>query len=393
VANKSPATASNSKKKNKVSKPKVAKESLNKILEPSKGSKTKLSQETRKLENSKSKEINTELPKTFKNNIITSNIKWLIPAIFFFALIGLYYYQSQQTKINGRAQFKEIEQQLESFQTNLANTLVNDQNDKIEKINKNLNQVLKANAYLSEQNKDLVEKINKITTSTKINAAPDNTQETDIVSLDNKKLLEGQKIELENNKLILAIEKTEATVKTLEKKLQNNKLKNNLSLDFNGVLSSFSQGKPFGESLSNIATQLNIILPEDIRENAFIGIKTVEKLRESFPEEARSALKEINSKNVKDNISQKILVFLRSHITARSLTPRSGDSIDAILSRTERNLKLNNLGDALRELQNLPEDAKNSINTWMIEAQITYKTKAVLDKIFTKITEMREIND
>ena len=275
----------------------------------------------------------------------------------------------------------------------MANTLVNDQNDKIEKINKNLNQVLKANAYLSEQNKDLVEKINKITTSTKINAAPDNTQKTDIVSLDNKKLLEGQKIELENNKLILAIEKTEATVKTLEKKLQNNKLKNNLSLDFNGVLSSFSQGKPFGESLSNIATQLNIILPEDIRENAFIGIKTVEKLRESFPEEARSALKEINSKNVKDNISQKILVFLRSHITARSLTPRSGDSIDAILSRTERNLKLNNLGDALRELQYLPEDAKNSINTWMIEAQITYKTKAVLDKIFAKITEMREIND
>ena len=149
MANKSPATASNSKKKNKVSKPKVAKESVNKILEPSKGSKTKLSQETEKLENSTSKEINTELPKTFKNNIITSNIKWLISAIFFFALIGLYYYQSQQTKINGRAQFKEIEQQLENFQTNLANTLVNDQNDKIEKINKNLNQVLKANAYLS----------------------------------------------------------------------------------------------------------------------------------------------------------------------------------------------------------------------------------------------------
>jgi hypothetical protein len=54
---------------------------------------------------------------------------------------------------------------------------------------------------------------------------------------------------------------------------------------------------------------------------------------------------------------------------------------------------LNNLGDALGELQNLPEDAKNSINTWMIEAQITYKTKAVLDKISAKITEMREIND
>ena len=162
MANKSPATASNSKKKNKVSKPKVQKEPLDETLEPLKGS------ETKKLENSTPKETNPELPKTFKNNIITSNIKWLLSAIFFFVLIGLYYYQAQQTKINDRAQFKEIEQQLETFQVNLANTLVNDQNHKIENINKNLNEVLKANAYLSEQNQDLAEKINKITISKKL---------------------------------------------------------------------------------------------------------------------------------------------------------------------------------------------------------------------------------
>ena len=190
MANKSPATASNSKKKNKVSKPKVQKEPLDETLEPLKGS------ETKKLENSTPKETNPELPKTFKNNIITSNIKWLLSAIFFFVLIGLYYYQAQQTKINDRAQFKEIEQQLETFQVNLANTLVNDQNHKIENINKNLNEVLKANAYLSEQNQDLAEKINKITISKKVNTVPENTKKTDVVSLDNKKVLEGQRIEV-----------------------------------------------------------------------------------------------------------------------------------------------------------------------------------------------------
>ena len=153
----------------------------------------------------------------------------MLSAIFFFVLIGLYYYQAQQTKINDRAQFKEIEQQLETFQVNLANTLVNDQNHKIENINKNLNEVLKANAYLSEQNQDLAEKINKITISKKVNTVPENTKKTDVVSLDNKKVLEAQRIEVESNKLILAIEKTEATIKTLEKKLQNNKFKNNLS--------------------------------------------------------------------------------------------------------------------------------------------------------------------
>ena len=70
MANKSPATASNSKKKNKVSKPKVQKEPLDETLESLKGS------ETKKLENSTPKETNTELPKTFKNNIEKLCVKW-----------------------------------------------------------------------------------------------------------------------------------------------------------------------------------------------------------------------------------------------------------------------------------------------------------------------------
>ena len=122
-------------------------------------------------------------------------------------------------------------------------------------------------------------------------------------------------------------------------------------------------------------------------------MKPLEQLRNTFPQEARSALKKINPSEGKDKTSQKIIAFLKSHITTRSLKPLSGDSIDAILSRTERNLKLNNLGDALKELQNLPENAKKSINNWISEAQITYKTKTELDKIFAKITEMRETND
>ena len=139
--------------------------------------------------------------------------------------------------------------------------------------------------------------------------------------------------------------------------------------------------------------QLNIKISKEILKNAFNGVKPLEQLRNTFPKEARSALKEFHTKNDKDKISQKILVFLKTHITTRSLKPISGDSIDAILSRAERSLKLNNLGDALKELKSLPEDAKKFIHNWMIEAQITYKTKAELDKIFVRITEMRETND
>ena len=64
--------------------------------------------------------IDAQLTKKFKNNIIISNIKWLIFAIIFAILIGLYYYQSEQIKNSDRSQFMEIERQLENFQTNLA---------------------------------------------------------------------------------------------------------------------------------------------------------------------------------------------------------------------------------------------------------------------------------
>ena len=40
-----------------------------------------------------------------------------------------------------------------------------------------------------------------------VHLVPENTKKTDVVSLDNKKVLEGQRIEVESNKLILAIEK------------------------------------------------------------------------------------------------------------------------------------------------------------------------------------------
>tara|TARA_B110000238_G_scaffold195297_1_gene234303 strand:+ start:132 stop:1313 length:1182 start_codon:yes stop_codon:yes gene_type:complete len=393
VANKNPATTSNSKKTNKLPKPKAKKESINKVSTQTKSFKTKSTQEVAELENSNLQKIDDQLTKRFKNNIIISNIKWLIFAIIFVILIGLYYYQSEQIKNSDRSQFIEIERQLENFQTNLANTLVNDQNAKIEEINKNLNQVLKANTFLSEQNQDLANKINKIIVQPKIKATPDSTQKIDVAIFDEQKLPEDQKVKSENSKLILAIKKAESAVKILEKKLKSNKIKNNLLSDLNLVQSAFLQGKPFGEPLSNIATQLNIKISKEILKNAFNGVKPLEQLRNTFPKEARSALKEFHTKNDKDKISQKILVFLKTHITTRSLKPISGDSIDAILSRAERSLKLNNLGDALKELKSLSEDAKKSIHNWMIEAQITYKTKAELDKIFVKITEMRETND
>ena len=51
MANKNPATTSNSKKTNKLPKPKAKKESINKVLTQTKSFKTKSTQEVAELEN------------------------------------------------------------------------------------------------------------------------------------------------------------------------------------------------------------------------------------------------------------------------------------------------------------------------------------------------------
>ena len=54
----------------------------------------------------------------------------------------------------------------------------------------------------------------------------------------------------------------------------------------------------------------------------------------------------------------RIKAFFGSKIVSRSLTPKEGSSIDAIMSRVERDLKDLNILSALKELRSLPESVE-----------------------------------
>jgi hypothetical protein len=60
--------------------------------------------------------------------------------------------------------------------------------------------------------------------------------------------------------------------------------------------------------------------------------------------------------------------FLRAQLGVRSLEPREGDDADAILSRAEAALAEGRLGDALAEIETLPEGARAAMSGWAAEA-------------------------
>ena len=94
--------------------------------------------------------------------------KWVIGGSLLLIILAiLYYVQTNQIKKTDRTQDLKIEAQLEKFQVSLADKLVKNQNDKIEKINKDLNKVLNANEQLSQQNQNLVNQISELTKSPK----------------------------------------------------------------------------------------------------------------------------------------------------------------------------------------------------------------------------------
>ncbi len=95
------------------------------------------------------------------------------------------------------------------------------------------------------------------------------------------------------------------------------------------------------------------------------GIATLDKLEEAYPLVAHGAIRaDIAAGQAGGGLSG-LGSFLRSQVATRSLTPQQGDSADAVLSRLEAALKLDDLAGVLAEAANLPEAAAAEMAGWL----------------------------
>ena len=340
-------------------------------------------------------ELNSSALKKEKGNINSKKIatkilqfKWVIGGSLLLIILAiLYYVQTNQIKKTDRTQDLKIEAQLEKFQVSLADKLVKNQNDKIEKINKDLNKVLNANEQLSQQNQNLVNQISELTKSNNvlIEKSSSEKDQTTTSNVDNNSA--------ETKKLLIAIKKTQETVENLQLALQVKEFEKNISINLNELLRALNDGKPFWQPLSNITNELNLELSKEMKQNAVVGVKSIDDLRESFPQNARLVLKAIEGSRSTKTLKEKAILYIKSHVITRSLKPISGNSVNAILSRAEMNLNSDNLDQALVELEPLSKYLKTVMESWLSEAQANLEVRRELNAIFNIISSARENND
>ncbi|MDC0162393.1 mitofilin family membrane protein [Paracoccaceae bacterium] len=340
-------------------------------------------------------ELNSSALKKEKGNINSKKIATKIlqfklvigGSLLLIILAILYYVQTNQIKKTDRTQDLKIEAQLEKFQVSLADKLVKNQNDKIEKINKDLNKVLNANEQLSQQNQNLVNQISELTKSNNvlIEKSSSEKDQTTTSNADNNSA--------ETKKLLIAIKKTQETVENLELALRVKEFEKNISINLNELLRALNDGKPFWQPLSNITNELNLELSKEMKQNAVVGVKSIDDLRESFPQNARLVLKAIEGSRSTKTLKDKAILYIKSHVITRSLKPISGNSVNAILSRAEMNLNSDNLDQALVELEPLSKYLKTVMESWLSEAQANLEVRRELNAIFKIISSARENND
>ena len=135
------------------------------------------------------------------------------------------------------------------------------------------------------------------------------------------------------------------------------------------IRAAIDAGGPFDTVIQEFDEQVGQALPNQLRFLAQEGVQTYQELRDSFAEAARSALNAARDEVNENEGFMGIGNYLRKQFQARSVTPKTGDDADAVLSRAEQALRENDLNGALNELDALPDAARDQMQPWIDQAR------------------------
>ncbi len=134
------------------------------------------------------------------------------------------------------------------------------------------------------------------------------------------------------------------------------------------VQGALESGAPFGGLLGELESALGEPAPAAIAAVAE-GTATLGSLQSDFPAAARQALSDARAEGVDGEETSGFGAFLRNQLDVRSVAPKEGDGVDAILSRAEGALREGRLNDALSEIGTLPEIARAAMSDWLAKAE------------------------
>ena len=113
------------------------------------------------------------------------------------------------------------------------------------------------------------------------------------------------------------------------------------------------------------------------------GVVTINYLKASFPAAAHASLKQSIKQDVEPGVGGKLIGFLKSQVTVRSLDAQKGNSVNAVLSRMQVALNNDDLSEVIDQASLLDEPAKSGIKDWLT---LAVNRQTVVDA-FSKLLE------
>ncbi|MBS0563563.1 MAG: hypothetical protein JSR87_03510 [Proteobacteria bacterium] len=142
------------------------------------------------------------------------------------------------------------------------------------------------------------------------------------------------------------------------------------------LTAALDSGAALGPGLAQL-TKAGVAVPEALAAQAQ-GVPTLAALRAAFPDAARDALAQSLAATAGTGLWARTVAFLRSQSGERSLTPRAGTDPDAVLSRAEAALKMDDLAAALDEIAALPPAGQARMAEWAGLARRRLEAKAAI---------------
>ncbi len=152
------------------------------------------------------------------------------------------------------------------------------------------------------------------------------------------------------------------------------------------IQTGLESGAPLGAALDDLQEALGEPVP-DALSAVRGGVPTLASLQETFPDVARAALATARSEGVAGEESSGFGAFLRNQLDVRSVSPREGTTVDAILSRAEAAVKSGRLSDALAELAALPDVARAEMSEWLSQAEARASAVTAVDMLATTLND------
>lgn len=127
--------------------------------------------------------------------------------------------------------------------------------------------------------------------------------------------------------------------------------------------------RPYRQILIKISALSDLAIPPALELGADQGGVDLEQLKQQFPSAARRALAASDPAEPANLSAARLGAFIKRQLNARSLSPQTGASTDAILSRAEAALASGDLSAALAEIEVLTPAPAAQMAAWKALAE------------------------